>query len=76
VWFLIGLAILLCYLMIAEIPLFSLKFKDYSWKKNKIKYLFIVFTAILTAIFQYIAIPLVILLYVLLSTIENKLLKT
>ena len=36
VWFLIGLAILLCYLMNAEIPLFSLKFKDYSWKKNKI----------------------------------------
>lgn len=75
VWFLIGLAVLLCYLMNAEIPLFSLKFKDYSWKKNKIKYLFIILTAILSAIFQFIAIPLVILLYVLLSTIENRQLK-
>jgi len=75
VWFLIGLAILLCYLMNAEIPLFSLKFKDYSLKKNKIKYLFIVLTAIFSAVFQFIAIPLVILLYVLLSTIENRLLK-
>jgi CDP-diacylglycerol--serine O-phosphatidyltransferase len=75
VWFLIGLAILLCYLMNAEIPLFSLKFKDYSWKKNKIKYLFIILTAILSAIFQFIAIPLVILLYVLLSTVENRQLK-
>jgi CDP-diacylglycerol--serine O-phosphatidyltransferase len=75
VWILIGLAILLCYLMNAEIPLFSLKFKDYSWKKNKIKYLFIILTAILSAVFQFIAIPLVILLYVLLSTVENRQLK-
>lgn len=75
VWFLIGLAMLLCYLMNAEIPLFSLKFKDYSWKINKIKYLFIMLTAILSAIFQFIAIPLVILLYVLLSTVENRQLK-
>lgn len=75
VWFLIGLAVLLCYLMNAEIPLFSLKFKDYSWKKNKIKYLFIILTAILSTIFQFIAIPLVILLYVLLSTVENRQLK-
>ncbi len=75
VWFLIGLAILLCYLMNAEIPLFSLKFKDYRWEKNKIKYLFIIFTAILSILFQFIAIPLVILLYVLMSTIENKIFK-
>jgi len=75
VWFLIGLAVLLCYLMNAEIPLFSLKFKDYSWKKNKIKYLFIILTAILSTLFQFIAIPIVILLYVLLSTIENRQLK-
>ncbi len=75
VWFLVGVTLLLTYLMNAEIPLFSLKFKDYSWKKNKIKYLFIILTAILSALFQFIAIPLVILLYVLLSTIENKQLK-
>ena len=75
VWFLIGLAVLLCYLMNAEIPLFSLKFKDYSWKKNKIKYLFIILTAILSTLFQFIAIPIVILLYVLLSTVENRQLK-
>ena len=75
VWFLIGVSILLCYLMNAEIPLFSLKFKDYSWKKNKIKYLFIILTAALSAVFQFIAIPIVILLYVLMSTVENKLIK-
>ena len=72
VWFLVGLTLLLCYLMNAEIPLFSLKFKEYSWKTNKVKFIFILLTALLSILFKFIAIPLVILLYVLLSTIENK----
>jgi len=70
-WFLIGLTVLLCYLMNAEIVLFSLKFKDYSWKNNKFKYVFVVLTLLMVIVLQFIAIPLVILLYVLLSLIEN-----
>ena len=72
VWFLIGLTFILSYLMNAEIMLFSLKFKSYSWKPNKIKYLFILLALILTGVFQFIAIPMVILLYVLLSLVTNK----
>ena len=30
-----------CYLLIAEIPMFALKFKHWGWKGNEIKYLFI-----------------------------------
>lgn len=34
--------VLLCSLfLVAEIPLFALKFKDYSWKNNKTKYVFL-----------------------------------
>jgi CDP-diacylglycerol--serine O-phosphatidyltransferase len=66
-WFLIGLTILLCYMMNAEIPLFSLKFKDYSWKNNKVKFVFVILALLLVVALQFIAIPLVILLYVLLS---------
>jgi len=71
-WFLIGLTLLLCYLMNAEIPLFSLKFKDYSWTNNKIKYIFIVLTLLLVILLQYVAIPLVIILYVMLSVFDNR----
>jgi len=70
-WFLIALTLLLSYLMNAEIPLFSLKFKDYSWENNKIKYIFILLTLGLIISFQFVAIPLVILLYIFLSIIEN-----
>jgi CDP-diacylglycerol--serine O-phosphatidyltransferase len=69
--FLISLTLLLCYLMNAEIPLFALKFKDYSWKNNKVKYVFILLAILLCILLQFIAIPLVILVYVLLSMFDN-----
>jgi CDP-diacylglycerol---serine O-phosphatidyltransferase len=68
-WFLIGLTFLLSILMNAEIPLFSLKFKNYSWKNNKVKYVFIMLTALLCVLFQFVAIPMVILLYVLMAIV-------
>lgn len=71
-WFLVLLTLVLCYFMNAEIPLFSLKFKDYSWKNNVVKYIFVASTLLLVIFFNYIAIPLVIVLYVLLSLITKK----
>lgn len=71
-WFLIVLTLVLCYFMNAEIPLFSLKFKDYSFKNNKIKYLFIFCTLLFVVLLQYIAIPLVIIFYVLLSLLSKE----
>jgi len=71
-WFLIGLTLLLCYLMNAEIPLFSLKFKDYKWKNNKVKFVFVLVTLILVVALQFIAIPLVIIWYVVLSMLTKE----
>lgn len=59
------------YLLNAEIPLFSLKFKNYTWAKNKIKYIFIILTIGLLLTLQTVAIPLVIILYILMSLLEN-----
>ncbi len=70
-WFLIFLTVLLCYLMHAQIPLFALKFKDYSWQRNKIKIIFIFLTAALTILLKFVAIPLVIILYVVMSVFDN-----
>ena len=30
-----------CYLLVAEIPLFALKFKNLSWRDNKVKFTFV-----------------------------------
>lgn len=70
-WFLMGLTLVSCYLLNAEIPLFSLKFKTWGFKENMIRYLFLIFAILLLVSFQYLAIPCVILLYVLMSVFQN-----
>ncbi len=70
-YFLIGVTLLLTYLMNAEIPLFSLKFKEYSFKNNVIKYLFLLASLVMIIFLQYLSIPLIIVLYVVLSIINN-----
>ena len=70
-YFLIGVTWFLSYLMNAEIPLFSLKFKEYSFKNNWIKYIFLLTSLILIVTLNFISIPIVILLYVFLSLIKK-----
>ncbi len=68
---LLGVTLILSYLMNAEIPLFSLKFKDFSFKNNAVKYLFLIASIVLIITLKYISIPLIIVIYVLLSVINN-----
>jgi CDP-diacylglycerol--serine O-phosphatidyltransferase len=71
-YILLPLIILLSWLLISEIPLISLKFKDYKWETNKYKYVLLVISGILIAIFRISAFPLIFILYVLISILENK----
>ena len=64
---LIGIILLFSYLLIAEIPLLSLKFQGFSWRKNYARYILVLCATLLIVIFHLEAIPLTILLYLLLS---------
>lgn len=68
---LIGLTLLMSYLLVAELPLFALKFKNFGWSDNKIRYSFLIISVILLILFQFIAIPFIIFLYIVLSVISN-----
>lgn len=68
---LIGITLIGSYLLNAEIPLFSLKFKDYSWKINIAKYVFLILSVVLIIGLRTVAVPLIIISYVLISIIEN-----
>ena len=63
---LVGVTVLSSYLLNAEIPLFSLKVKSFSWEKYKMQVVYMIISVILIAIFEFIAIPIIILLYVIL----------
>jgi CDP-diacylglycerol--serine O-phosphatidyltransferase len=70
-YFLIAVTLALTYLMNAEIPLFSLKFKEYALKNNLVKYLFLVASLLLIVTLNFISIPIIIILYVLLSVVQE-----
>ncbi len=70
-YFLLLLAILISYLMVAELPLFALKFKTFGWADNIIRYVFLISSLLLLIVFHFIAIPIIIFLYIVLSIINN-----
>lgn len=72
-YILLPLVVLLSWLLISEIPLISLKFSNYKWNTNKYRYVLLAISGILIAIFQISAFPLIFILYIIISIIENKL---
>ena len=64
---LLGLTVLLSGLLVAELPLFALKFKNLRWADNRRRFLFVLAAAGLLLVLQAAAVPLVVLLYVLMS---------
>jgi len=65
------LAIVMSLLLVSELPLFALKFKSFAFKRNEIRYIFIFSSLLLLVFLQFLGIPLIILLYVLLSLFSN-----
>jgi len=70
-WFLIGLTILSSYLLNSGIKLFALKFKTFSFKGNSTRYIFIILCIVLLVVLKFAAIPMIILLYILMSVLDN-----
>lgn len=71
-WFIIGSSIGLSALMVSDIPLMAMKFKDFSWENNRWRYDFLISAVLLLIILQAAAFPFIILLYVLISIVHNK----
>lgn len=66
-WFLIGVTLLSSFLLNSKIKLIALKFKNWSFKDNAARYLLIILALILLIIFKFAGIPLIIILYILMS---------
>ncbi len=71
IWFLEFIIIAVCLLMISHISMFSLKFKDYRFSNNIVRYLFLLVAAIILIIFQLSGIVIVMLLYILVSSVYS-----
>ena len=60
-----------CWLLIAEVPMFALKFKQWGWKGNEVKYIFLISCLPLLMIFGITAFSFIIAWYVVLSVVVN-----
>ena len=70
-WFLVGHTILSSYLLNSNIELFALKFKNWSFKDNALRYIFIILSLVLLLTIKFMAIPAIIALYILSSLISR-----
>lgn len=70
-YFLLATTAFSAFILNAEIPLFSLKIKEFNFAKNKLQIIFLSMSVFLLIVLQFLAIPLIILFYVLLSVVNN-----
>lgn len=64
------ISIVMAYLLISPVRMFALKFKGYGWRGNEIRYVFILLSVVLVAVFTKFAVPAIILIYILFSVVR------
>lgn len=72
VLYLIALVLFTSWLMVAEIPMFSLKFKNLSWRDNKVRFIFLIICIPLTLLLGTSCFAAIIIWYALLSLITQR----
>jgi CDP-diacylglycerol--serine O-phosphatidyltransferase len=65
------LTVVMSYLLVMEMPLIALKFKHFQWKGNEARFILIILTIVLLVTLKILAIPAILILYILLSVVEN-----
>jgi CDP-diacylglycerol---serine O-phosphatidyltransferase len=67
---LFAIVVCLSWLMVSNVPMLSLKLKNLRWKDNFYRFILIILSVIFIAFFRFIAVPFIIILYILLSVIS------
>lgn len=70
-YFLISMTIIMSILLVVELPLFSLKFKDFNIKNNLFRFIFLILSLLLLITLNVSSLPIIILLYIILSIIQQ-----
>lgn len=66
-WVIYLIIALLCYLMVSDHPILSLKFRDYSLKNNITKIILLVVAVVAAIALKWLAVPVVFIIYIILS---------
>jgi CDP-diacylglycerol--serine O-phosphatidyltransferase len=66
-WVLAVITIVFSLLLVSRFELFALKFKNLKWADNQLRFTFLLLAVLLLVIFKFAALPLIIILYILMS---------
>lgn len=69
-WLVLALVLIFAVLLLTDVPMFSLKFKNFHFKENMVRYIFLGVALILFIIFRFGACPIIILVYILTSLLR------
>jgi CDP-diacylglycerol--serine O-phosphatidyltransferase len=75
-WVLVSITVVFSLMLVSRIEIFALKFKNFSWKDNQVRFTFLILSVLLMIALRTPAIPVIIILYVVLSLIENAMKRT
>lgn len=67
---LVAAALVMSWLLVSPIRMFALKFHGFGWRGNRLRYLFIGGSIVLLAVLRVWAVPAIIVLYILVSTVR------
>lgn len=65
------LTVVMSYLLVMEVPLIALKFKNFGWKGNEARFVLIALTLVLLVTLKILAVPATLIIYILLSVAAN-----
>lgn len=69
---LMSFVVIFSFLLVSELPLFSLKFSNFKWKENFIRYLFLILSVILIFTLWVWALPVIVVAYIIISLVNNR----
>lgn len=65
----LGVVILFSVMMVCNLPFLSFKMKSLSWKGNELRWVFLTIAVMGFAVFQFLALPFILLIYILMSVL-------
>ena len=72
IYVLLSIILIVSYLLVSELKLFSMKINNLKWSPNKFKFIFLIISLVLLAFLKFAALPIILILYIIFSQIHFK----
>ena len=71
-WACLGITLIFSFMMVSNLHFFSFKMKSAKWKGNEVRWIFLLVAIVGFAIFRFVALPFIMMLYILMSILFGK----